>query len=82
MIISASLPMFTMRSYKENGIPYTVTTLETNMSDKGKRLTHYQVNIMLPTMVKTLMGYSSQHHMDAFSFAKRRGRNWINKTIS
>lgn len=80
MFITANLPMFTMRSFKERGITYTVLAMESNIKAKhGGRMTHYQVDIHLPVAVKTLSGYSSQSHTEAFRFAKRRGKNWINK---
>lgn len=81
-MITANLPLFTMNSFKEKDVTYTVLAMETNMTKGGKRLTHYQVDIHLPLAVKTLRGYSTQHHMDAFAFAKRRGRNWIKNTLS
>lgn len=81
-MITAGIPMFTMRSFKEKDITYTVLAMETNMKEKGKCITHYQVDVHLPLAVKTLRGYSTQHHMDAFALAKRRGRNWIKNTLS
>ena len=81
-MITANLPLFTMRSFKEKGVTYTVLAMETNMKHEGKPLTHYQVDIHLPIAAKTLRGYSTQHHMDAFSVAKRRGRNWIKNKLS
>ena len=68
-----------MRSFAENGTAYTILAMETNMTEKGKPLTHYQVDIHLPRAIKTLIGYSTQPHMDAFALAKRRARNWIEK---
>ncbi len=80
-MITASLPMFTMRTFTEE-LPYTYTvmTIETNMKEDGKPLTHYQVNISDTSGSNyTLTGYSTQHHMDAFTHAKRRARKYIDK---
>lgn len=81
-MITANLPMFTMSSFKEKDTTYTVLAMETNMTERGKKITHYQVDIHLPLTVKTLRGYSTQHHTDAFGFAKRRGRDWIKNKLS
>lgn len=80
-MITASLPMFTMRTFTEE-LPYTYTvmTIETNMKEDGKPLTHYQVNISDTSGSNyTLTGYSKQTHMDAFAQAKRRARRHIDK---
>lgn len=79
-MITASLPMFTMRTFDELGYVYTVLTMETNMKEDGRDLTYYQVNISDASgSMHTLTGFSTQHHMDAFSHAKRRGKAFINK---
>ena len=78
-MITANIPLFTMRSFTEKGTAYTVLAMETNMTENGKRLTYYQVDIHLPIAIKSLTGYSTQPHIDAFAVAKRRARNWIEK---
>lgn len=80
-MITANLPLYTMRSFVDgnSNATYTVMTLQTNMKDhRGKPMTHYMVHIIFQSGdVKEFSGYSSKHHMDVFSYAKGRARNYL-----
>ena len=47
-MITANLPMFTMRSYVDDrsNATYSVVALETNMHSNGKRMAMYQTDII------------------------------------
>ncbi len=80
-MITANLPMYTMRSFvdDQSNATYTVMTLQTNMKDNnGKPLTHYMVHLIFQSGdVKEFSGYSAKHHMDAFSYAKGKARKYL-----
>lgn len=79
-MITANLPMYTMKSYVDHNsnAAYTVMVLETNMTDKGKKLTAYQADIIFQDgYVHELRGYSTQPHMRVLEVAKRRVKNYL-----
>lgn len=79
-MITANLPMFTMRSYVDDrsNATYSVVTLETNMHSNKKRMTMYRADIMFQSgEVKTIQGYSTKHHMGVFNYAKSRAKKFL-----
>jgi len=79
-MITANLPMFTMKSYVDDrsNATYSVVALQTNMYSNSKRLTMYRTDIIFQDgEVKTIQGYSTKQHMDVFQYAKSRAKKFL-----
>lgn len=78
-MITANLPLYTMKTFVETGCVSTILVLQTNMKQDGKAVTAYEAHLTFNSgHQKVLRGYSTQSNQcDVMQLAKKRAERYI-----